>query len=231
MNWSQNEWLMVAITLVIYRLALWIQQRSGILLLNPTLLSILFILAGLKGLNLEYKDFEKGTHPLFFMLKPAIVALGVPLYLYWDSLRKQLIPILISQFAGCLAGILSVVGTAHFLGAPDKLIISLAPKSASSPIAYEICAQTGGIPSLTAGLALTVGIFGAMFGYRILNLSGVKNPASQSLAIGAASHGIGTARSMQISPRFGALSTLGMILTGVCTAFLTPLVLRWLGYF
>lgn len=228
-EWWTYEWVVIALSLGLYVLALWLQKRTGILLLNPTLVTMVLLLAVLQLGLLDYPQLEAGQRSMYFLLKPTIVALGYPLYTFWETIRKQALSILVSQLLGSVVGIVSVVWMARALGAPPEIWISLAPKSATSPIAFEVAASTGGLPSFTAALVLTVGIFGALFGYGILKLLGIRNPQSQSLAIGAAAHGIGTARSMQISPRYGALSTLGMILTGIFTAFLTPLILRLLS--
>jgi len=161
-----------------------------------------------------------------FFLKPAVVAMGVPLYLQLERIKKQAVIIIISQLAGCIAGILSVVMIAKLMGASKEIILSLAPKSVTVPIAMEVSKVIGGIPELTAAVVLVVGIFGAIFGYTILKLARVTNPVSQSLAMGTAAHGIGTSRSMAISSNYGVYSSLGLILNGIFTSILTPYILK-----
>ena len=164
-----------------------------------------------------------------FWLKPAIVALGVPLYQQLKVIRKQLIPILLSQTVGCVVGIVSAVVTAQLLGASKPVVISLAPKSVTTPIAMEVCRTLGGIPSLTAAIVVIVGLLGAVTGFRVLQIGRVKSPIAQGLSMGAASHAVGTSRAMENGAKYGAFASLGLIANGVLTAILTPIVLRIMG--
>jgi predicted murein hydrolase (TIGR00659 family) len=166
-----------------------------------------------------------------FFLKPAVVALGVPLYKQLENIKKQAVPVLLSQLAGCIAGVVSVVFLAKIFGASQQIILSLAPKSVTSPIAIEISGIIGGIPALTASVTIVVGVFGAVFGYKILQIFKIESPFAQGISMGTAAHGIGTSKSMEISSRYGAMSGLGLILNGIFTALLTPLILKILGYF
>ena len=108
----------------------------------------------LKFTGISYQTYSEGGQLIEFWLKPAIVALGVPLYLQLEMIKKQLLPILLSQLMGCVVGIVAVVGIAKGLGATPEVICSLAPKSVTSPIAMEVARATGGIPSLSAAVTL-----------------------------------------------------------------------------
>lgn len=225
----QNEWVVVTLTIIIYWLAQKLQAKTGILLLNPILITIVIIITGLMVFNIDYETYHRGSRYIDFLLKPAVVALGVPLYRQLEIIKKQAWIILISQLAGCLAGIVSVVFIAWLMGASKEIIFSLAPKSVTTPIAIEISRSIGGIAPLTASVVIVVGVFGAVFGYSILKLTGVKNPLSQSLSMGNAAHAIGTSKSMEISPAFGAMSSIGLIVNGIFTAILAPYVLKLMG--
>jgi putative effector of murein hydrolase len=135
----------------------------------------------------------------------------------------------VSQLAGCLAGILSVVIVAKLLGATPEVVCSLAPKSVTTPIAMEISSSTGGIPSLTAAVVVVVGLFGAVFGFQVLKLGHVASPIAQGLSMGTATHAVGTSTAMQVSKKYGAYAGLGLTLNGILTALLTPSILRLLG--
>ena len=163
------------------------------------------------------------------MLKPAVVALGVPLYLQLQEIKKQKWEILFSQLAGCSIGILSVVVLAKFFGASRSTIVSLVPKSVTTPIAMEISSTIGGIPSLTAGVVLTVGLLGSILGIRFLKLIRVKDHAAIGISMGTAAHGLGTARAAEESQLHGAFGGLGMILSGIITALLSPWIIGVLG--
>ena len=229
MSYLENKFFLLAITFGIYFFAKLLQKKTGIVLLNPILLAIAAIIVFLKTFNISYDTYNEGGQLIEFWLKPAVVALGVPLYLQLETIKKQLMPIILSQLAGCVVGVVSVVVIAKLMGASQAVILSLAPKSVTTPIAIEISRSIGGIAPLTASVVIVVGIFGAVFGYTILKLTGVKNPMSQSLSMGNAAHAIGTSKSMEFSPAFGAMSSIGMIVNGIFTAILAPYVLKLLG--
>ena len=225
----QNELVIVTFTIIIYWLAQKLQVKTGILLLNPILITIIIIISFLMVFNIDYEVYHKGSKYIDFFLKPAVVALGVPLYKQLEVIKKQALSIVISQLIGCVTGIVSVVLIAKLMGASKEVIYSLAPKSVTTPIAIEISRSLGGIAPLTASVVIVVGIFGAVFGYSILKLTGVKNPLSQSLSMGNAAHAIGTSKSMEISPAYGAMSSIGLIVNGIFTAILAPYVLKLMG--
>lgn len=225
----QNELVIVTFTIIIYWLAQKLQARTGFILLNPILITILIIIAFLMIFNIDYQTYHNGSKFIDFLLKPAVVALGVPLYKQLKVIKKQALNIVISQLAGCITGIVSVVLIAKLMGASKEIIFSLAPKSVTTPIAIEISRSIGGIAPLTASVVIVVGIFGAVFGYSILKLTGVRNPMAQSLSMGNAAHAIGTSKSMEISPVFGAMSSIGLIVNGIFTAILAPWVLKLMG--
>ncbi|TKG93786.1 LrgB family protein [Puteibacter caeruleilacunae] len=222
----QNEIVVVAFTVGVYFLAQLLQEKSKIIILNPILITIMIIILCLTAFNIDYEVYHRGSRYIDFFLKPAVVALGVPLYKQLKKIKKQMISIVVSQLAGCIAGVVSVVLIAKMLGASKEIIFSLAPKSVTTPIAIEVSKTIGGIPALTASVVIVVGIFGAIFGYSIMNLMKVNNPIAQGLSMGNAAHAVGTSKSMEISPNFGAMSSIGLILNGIFTAILAPYILK-----
>ena len=229
MEFLENKYLLLALTFGAFALFKELQRRTGWVLLNPILLTIALLILFLKLTGISYETYQAGGQLIEFWLKPAVVALGVPLYLQLEMIKKQLLPILLSQLVGCLVGIVSVVLVAKLLGATPDVICSLAPKSVTTPIAMEVSNTIGGIPSLTAAVVVLVGLFGAVFGFKILTLGRVKSPIAQGLSMGTASHAIGTSASMEISRKYGAYASLGLTLNGILTALLTPAILRLLG--
>lgn len=220
---------MLALTFGVFALFKSLQKKTGWVLLNPVLLTMIVLIVFLKVTGISYATYQEGGHLIEFWLKPAIVALGVPLYLQLEMIKKQLIPILLSQLVGCLVGLVSVILIAKGLGATPEVICSLAPKSVTSPIAMEVAEATGGIPSLSAAVVILVGLFGAVFGFKVLSLGLVKSPIAQSLSMGTASHAIGTSAAMEVSRKYGAYASLGLTLNGILTALLAPTMLRLLG--
>ena len=230
MEIMSNPIILLAITFGIYYVARQIQKRTGWVVLNPILVTIVALIALLQLTGISYETYEQGGQYIEFWLKPAIVALGVPLYQNLGQIRRQLLPILMSQLVGCLVGLVSVTLIASALGASHEVIVSLAPKSVTTPIAMEVCKTSGGIPSLTAAIVVIVGLFGAIFGFKILEVWHVRNPFSQGISMGTAAHAVGTSRAMEKGETYGAYSSLGLILNGVLTALLTPFVLKLLGF-
>lgn len=139
-------------------------------------------------------------------------------------------PILLSQLAGCVVGIVSVVLIAHLLGASREVVLSLAPKSVTTPIAMEVSQTIGGIPPLTAAVVVCVGLFGGIIGFKVMKLLKIKHPISQGLSMGTAAHALGTSTAMEISNKYGAYAGLGLTLNGILTALLTPTILRIMGF-
>lgn len=229
MEIMSNPIILLAITFGIYYVARQIQKWTGWVVLNPILITIAALIALLQLTGISYETYEQGGQYIEFWLKPAIVALGVPLYQNLGQIRRQLLPILMSQLVGCLVGLVSVTLIASALGASHEVIVSLAPKSVTTPIAMEVCKTSGGIPSLTAAIVVIVGLFGAVFGFKILEVWHVHNPFSQGISMGTAAHAVGTSRAMEKGEIYGAYSSLGLILNGVLTALLTPFVLKLLG--
>lgn len=225
-SFFQSEAFIVAFTFSAYFLAQYIQKRTRLIILNPILVAVVIIIVFLSVFKIDYKAFHQGSKLIEFFLKPAVVALGVPLYQQLEKIKKQAIPILISQLVGCVIGIVSVVLIAKLMGAPEEIIFSLAPKSVTTPIAIEVSKTINGIPPLTASVVIVVGIFGGIFGYTIMKWTKVKNPIAQGISMGTAAHAVGTSRSMEISPTFGAMASIGLIVNGVFTAILTPYILQ-----
>ncbi len=229
MEYLENKFFLLAVTFGVFYAARCLQKATGWVVLNPILLTILVLIGFLKVTGISYDTYAGTGTMIDFWLKPAIVALGVPLYLQLRSIRRQLMPVLVSQLAGCLVGIVSVVLTARWMGASDAVIISLAPKSVTTPIAMEVTASLQGIPSLTAAIVVCVGLFGAVCGFKVLQVGRVKSPIAQSLSMGTASHAVGTSRAMEYGRIYGAYASLGLILNGLLTALFTPLLLQWMG--
>ena len=222
----QSEVFVIAFTFLAYFVGQKLQEKTRLIILNPILVSIIIIIVFLSVFKIDYASYHQGSKLIEFFLKPAVVALGVPLYQQLEKIKKQAFHILISQLVGCITGIVSVVLIAYWMGASKEIIYSLAPKSVTTPIAIEVSKAIGGIPPLTASVAIVVGIFGGIFGYSIMKMTRVKNPIAQGLSMGTAAHAVGTSKSMEISPAFGAMSSIGLIVNGILTAILTPYILQ-----
>ena len=228
MEYLSNTYFLLALTFAAYALSQLLQWRTQLSVMNPILISAIVIIAYLKLTNVSIESYNEGGRYIEFWLKPAIVALGVPLYKQLSTIRKQLLPLIISELAGCVAGIISVVLVARLLGATQEVVTSLAAKSVTTPIAMEVTKAVGGIPSLTAAVVICVGIFGGMTGFKVMKMTRIGSPIAQGLSLGTAAHAMGTSRAMDVSDKYGAFASLGLTINGIFTALLTPTVLSLL---
>lgn len=220
----------LTVTLIAYQAGYWLYRKSGHNpLVNPVLIAVVALVALLKLTDVDYLTYFEGAQFVHFLLGPATVALAIPLFQQLRQLRKSMLAILVSVVAGSLMAAGSAVAIAWALGASRETLLSLAPKSVTTPIAMGIAEKIGGLPSLTAVLVILTGMTGAMFTTYMLDLLGITDWRARGLAIGVASHGIGTARAILVHPLAGAFAGLAMGLNGIATALLLPLLATWFG--
>lgn len=228
-EYLSNDYFLLTLTFGVYFLAKLVRKLLRLPVFNPILVSIAFLIIFLRVADVDYEEYRVSGAKIDFWLKPAVVALGVPLYKQLSSIRQEILSILLSQLAGCVVGVVSVVGIARLMGASTDVVLSLAAKSVTTPIAMEVTESVGGIPALTATIVVFVGIFGAITGFRILRYGHIGMPSSQGISLGTASHAVGTSAAMERSMEHGAYASLGLTLNGIFTAILAPYVLHWMG--
>ena len=221
-EYFSNEFFLIALTFGSYFVGKLLRRRTGWVIMNPILVAIVVVIAFLELSGVSYETYNEGGHMIEFWLRPAVVALGVPLYMQLEKIKKDFVPILISELAGCVVGIVSVVYIARQMGASREVILSLASTSVTTPIAMEVTKAVGGIPSLTAAVVVCVGLLCAVCGYKTMGFAHVRSPKAQGLSMGTAAHALGTATSMDISNVHGAYASLGLTLNGILTSLLTP---------
>jgi len=195
-------------------------------LVNPVLIAIALVAALLYVTGTDYQSYFDGAQFVHFLLGPATVALGVPLYRNLGLVRRDLLPMAASLVAGSVVAVLSAVGVAAAMGVPHNILVSLAPKSVTAGIAMAVSQSLGGIPSLTAALVIITGIIGAIMVTPLMNALRIRDYAARGFAVGLASHGIGTARAFAVSSVAGTFAGVAMGLNAVVTALLVPLLLR-----
>jgi len=192
---------------------------------NPVLIAVLLLAALLWLSGTPYQTYFEGAQFVHFLLGPATVALALPL---WDNLghvRRAALPMLAALLAGSTVAVVSALGLAVAFRIDGEVLASIAPKSATAPVALGISDRLGGSPTLTAVLVILTGIIGAIFATPLLNALRIRDWRARGFATGVAAHGIGTARAFQVHPTAGAFAGLGMGLNAVLTAFLAPLLL------
>jgi predicted murein hydrolase (TIGR00659 family) len=227
---STSPLLGLTITLIAYGLAyrLYLKANSSPFL-NPVLTSVVMLIGLLIVTGTAYSRYFEGAQFVHFLLGPATVALAVPLYDQFARLRALWLPITISLVCGVLVAASSSIALAWLLGGSLEIQMSLAPKSATAPVAMGIADTIGGIPSLTAVLTVLTGITGAVTGTRLFELMRIRDDSVKGIAMGVAAHGIGTARAFQVSKQMGAFSGLAMALSAFATALLVPWLVNLMG--
>lgn len=205
----------------------YIYKRLRFSLLQPLLISVVIIIPFLKITGIEYSTFYEQTKVLNFMLGPSVVALGYVLYEQIEYIKGNVLSMLTAVFAGSIVGIGSVVLIAKAFGADKALVASLAPKSVTTPIAISLAENAGGIPELAVAFVVICGIFGGLIGPILLRAIGIKSKIAKGLAIGSASHALGTTRAMEMGALEGAISGLAIGIMGIMTALIIPFVDRF----
>lgn len=224
---ARNPLLHLTLTLAAFQIGSWIYRRGNMNpLLNPVMLAVAMLVTLLVLTGTSYDAYFEGAQFVHFLLGPATVALALPLYRQVERVRRSALALAVSILCGSATAVVTAMGLAWLLGASSDTVVSLAPKSVTAPVAMGVTQQLGGLPSLTAALVILTGILGAMLGPPVMDLIGLKNWAARGLAMGTASHGIGTARALQVSELAGAFSGLAMGLNALATAILLPLLWR-----
>jgi predicted murein hydrolase (TIGR00659 family) len=215
----------LAATLAVYRLAMLISVRlRGHALASPVLIAIVLLSCLLLATGTPYTAYFQGAQYVHFLLGPATVALAVPMYANLQRIRRHARAILPAVLAGSLAAAVSAMLIARVLGAPREIVLSLAPKSVTTPIAMGVAEQIGGNPSLAAIFVLLTGLCASVIGGPVWRAAGVARWHARGLSAGTAGHGIATARMLLLSETAGAFGGLAIGLNGIITAILVPLL-------
>jgi len=224
---SQLVW--VTVTLAVFAAADRLSLRCGRHpLCHPVLTSTPAVIAILRLTGTPYATYAGATAMLGFLLGPTVVGLAVPIHAQLALIRRLAVPIALALLAGSVTAIVSAAGIVWLLGAPHDVIVSIAPRATTTPVAMDLARQMGGNPSLAAALVLGAGVFGVMIAAPLLNRIGVRDPRARGFALGVSAHGIGAARGFEISQTTGAFASLGMALNAVMTALILSLLAPFL---
>lgn len=214
----------IALTLAAFQVAVWLYRRSGLLVLQPVLVSMLLVVATLLLCGVDYRTYRAGAEPIALLLGPATVALAVPLQHNIKRIRQLFWPIIITLLVGGSLSMSLTLMIGWSLGADWSVLMSLAPKSVTMPIAMPVAEQLGGIASLAAVLVMLTGVIGTALGPFLLGWAGVEHPAARGLSYGINTHAIGTAHALQEGEECGAFAALAMSLWGIFTVLALPVV-------
>ena len=215
----------VVLTLGLYQLGLWIQKKTGLALCNPILIAAAAVILLLLGLDIPNETYQRGMQMMSWLLTPATVCLAIPLYTQLSALKGNLKAMFLGIGAGTAVGIGVILGMCALLGLDETMAVTLLPKSVTSAMAIALSESGGGIVALTAAAVIVTGVFGNMAGPWLCRLFRITDPIAQGVAYGTAAHVIGTARARQHSELAGAVSSLSLVVAGILTALIFPILI------
>jgi predicted murein hydrolase (TIGR00659 family) len=218
----------IAVTIVAYLVSREIFLRTRLTLLNPVFVSTITIILVLLAVGIHSEQYTPGRDLMTRLLGPATVALAVPLYRHRRLLMTYWASIALGIVCGSVATVVTVVLFARWASLDRMLVLAVAPKSVTTPVAIEIARILGTNMSITAVLVVATGMVGAMMGPRLLTALGVSDPVARGVAIGTTSHATGTAAILHEGETQGAMSAIAMALTAIFMAFLGPFLIPWL---
>jgi len=231
---THTETFALAVTLLSYELAEWLFRRSGRrAVFNPLLWAVVMVVPCLKLARVEYDVYFSGARFIHYLLGPATVAMAVPLYEQRRRVRAALWPLAGATLAGAATSIGITVAALAAAGSGRLMVVSCAPKSATTPVAMAVSERLGGSLPLTAGAVLVTGVFGAVTALGFLDLAGrltgSRSHAAEGFALGMCAHGAGTARAFQEGNEAGAFAGLAIGLHALATAVMVPVALKLVG--
>jgi len=212
----------VLISIAAYTVGCFIKDKLKFSVFNPLLIAIIILVAVLSCFKIEYSDYNKGGEIISFFLAPATVALALPLYKKFSLFKKNAFPILAGILCGSFSGIISVIALSKLFHLSDELTMSLVPKSITTPIGMALCEQLGGLPSITVVAIIVTGILGSIIGPFLDKIFKINDKVAMGIAMGNASHAVGTARAMEIGETEGAMSSLTIAIAGIITVLIAP---------
>ncbi|MDV5357344.1 CidB/LrgB family autolysis modulator [Kosakonia sp. SMBL-WEM22] len=215
-------WWSLPLTLAVFFAARKLAARFKLALLNPLLVAMVVIIPLLLLTGTPYDHYFQGSKVLNDLLQPAVVALAFPLYEQLHQIRARWKSIITICFIGSLVAMISGTLIALLMGATPEIAASILPKSVTTPIAMAVGGSIGGIPAISAVCVIFVGVLGAVFGHTLLNLMRIRTKSARGLAMGTASHALGTARCAELDYQEGAFSSLALVICGIITSLVAP---------
>lgn len=206
-----------AVSLVGYEVGLLLKRKFKMAIFNPLLIAILCVMVILTVGDISYDDYNKGAQYLSYLLTPATVCLAVPLYQQLNLLKKNLKAVAAGILSGVLTSILSVLGLSYLFGLSHDMYVTLLPKSITTAIGMGVSEELGGIVTISVAVIIITGVLGNMIADVVYRVFRIKEPVAKGLALGTASHAIGTAKAMEMGPVEGAMSSLAIAVAGLLT--------------
>jgi len=219
----------VLLSMAAFQIGIFFYKKTRSSVFNPLLVGMVLVILFLLYFRIDFETYNLGGDYISFFLGPATVVLAVPLYKKIQLLKNDAFPIIAGISAGCIAGISSILIFSNLFGLDQVITNSLVPKSVTTPIGVEISKQIGGLPAITVAAIVVTGIIGAVLGPFICRSFHIKDSVAIGVAIGTASHALGTTRAIELGETEGAMSGLSIGIAGLITVFLAPLLLYLFG--
>lgn len=207
----------VVISLLAYEIGLAARKKWKLPILNPLLISILLVIGILVLFRVDYESYNASAQYLSYLLTPATVCLAIPLYIQLDVLKKNIVAILAGILSGVLASLGSIFAMAMAFGLSHREYVTLLPKSITTAIGMGVSEELGGYVTISVATIIITGVLGNIIAEAVCKLFRIRHAVSRGLAIGTAAHAIGTAKAMEMGEVEGAMSSLAIVVCGVCT--------------
>lgn len=213
----QTSFFGVLLSVLTYFIGLWIKRKFRHPLLNPLLIAMVLTVTCLVIFKVDYESYMASARYLSVLLTPATVCLAIPLYEQLHMLKANPAAIMLGVVAGVLSGLGCILLLSIVFGLTHVEYVTLLPKSITTAIGMALSEELGGIPSITTAAIIITGIMGNVFAEGILKLARVHEPLARGLAIGTASHAMGTAKAIELGEVEGAMSGLAIAVAGLMT--------------
>lgn len=217
---TNSAYFGVAVSLMGYGAGVWLKKKFKYAFLNPLLISIVFVMAGITVLGVDYETYHASGKYLGYLLTPATVCLAVPLYQQLELLKKNLAAVLCGIISGVIASLGSVLLLSMLFGIGHEAYVTLLPKSITTAIGVGVSEELGGMTAITVAVIVITGVWGNVTGEAVCRLFRITEPIAQGLALGTSSHAIGTSKAMELGEIQGAMSSLSIAVAGLLTVLM-----------
>ena len=215
--WEESLFFGAVVSLLAYEVGLMLKRRFRLAILNPLLIAVICVIGVNAVMKVDYQTYNAGGQYLSYLLTPATVCLAVPLYEQLALLKKHLTAVICGIVAGVLASMVGVLICALVFGLEHELYVTLLPKSITTAIGMGVSEELGGIVTITVATIIVTGILGSVIADGVFALFHIEEPVARGLALGNASHAIGTAKAMEMGQVEGAMSGLAVAVAGLLT--------------
>lgn len=205
------------VSVLAYQAGLWIKRKWKLAVFNPLLISIFLVIAVLLIFDVDYERYNEGAKYLSYLLTPATVCLAIPLYEQLEQLKKNAKAIAAGILSGVLSSLVSVLALAAAFGLSHEEYVTLLPKSITTAIGMGVSEELGGIVTITVAVIIVTGVLGNIIAELVCKIFRIHEPVAKGIAIGSASHAIGTAKAMEMGEVEGAMSSLSIAVSGLLT--------------